>query len=396
MRNYVIVAASCVAACLLAFQNCGRGMQSASWTGDNNGSSSLSLPTLIPPTTTLPVSPPATFAKGDTFNYASVPNPTPMMQTQIEKLAYSAYTGTKAIAVNAQGLGFVVRKDGGTQSDANKMALEGCFVLGGGSPCALLAVGDKFEVSSSELAASYTFTMTAPSTISAATIPFVMPNLRASIGDLYTRAAAPKALVFSVDGAYMWVTASDSTPVTSVAEARRVALERCELTAAITPCTVFAENSTVVFNPTAINRTPVIDYSRTTLMTNVPGMKDAHFTSIVQPYIDSVDGTLVRGSIYIAGDGAGGMAYNVNAATAETNAKSLCEMNVAAGFSCFRYALDKNVQNVALNLFALKSFPELHCQVVPRASCAAHKAMGCNGGNYYVMDGATPKLQSCL
>lgn len=396
MRNYVIVAASCITACLLAFQNCGKGMQSASWTGDNNGASSTPLPVLIPPGTTTPTTPAnPTFNKGDAFNYASLPNPTPMLQTQIEKLGYGSYTGSKAIAINVQGLGFVARKGTATQADTNKMALEGCFALGGGLPCALIATGDKFELSSSALSSAYTFTMTAPTAINAATIPFVMPNIRASIGELYSQAASPKALVFSVDGAYIWVTGSDSTPVTSVAEARRVALERCELTAAITPCTVFAENSSVVFNPSSINRTPVIDYSRTALMTNVPGMKDAHFSSIVQPYIDAVDGVNVRGSIYIAGDGAGGMAYNTSAATAETNAKNLCEMNVSAGFTCFRYALDENVQNVALNLFALKNFPELHCQTVPRANCAAHKAMGCNGGNYYVMDGATPKLQTC-
>jgi hypothetical protein len=393
MRITVAALAAGALAVLLMFQNCGQGLQSASIAGSNSGASGTP-----PPDGGILVPPPGgtSFAKGDAFNYNSLPNKSQMLQTQIDQLGYTAYAGVKAIAVNAQVLAYIARKGSGVQSDANTSALEGCFALGGGSPCALIAVGDKFEISSADLPASYTFTMTAPTALTGASIPFVMPNIRNSIASMYGSASSPKALVFSVDGAYNWVTASDTPAVTTLAEARRVALERCELNAAVTPCTVFAENDTVVFNPAAINRTPAIDYARTAVMTNVPGMKETHYNSLVQPYLTNVNGTTVHGVIYIAGDGAGGLAYNSSATTAETNAKNFCEANVSSGFTCFRYAVDKTVQSVAANLFALKNFPVPHCKSVPRATCAAHRAMGCGPGMYYTMNGTAPALENCL
>lgn len=391
MKKSVAALAVSLIACLLLFQNCGQGLKAASWSDSNSGASGNPEPT--PPGPVLPGNP--NFAKGDAFNYNSVPNKSQMVQTQIDSLGYATYTGTKAIAINAQGLGLVIRKGTATPADTNALALEGCYALTN-SPCALLASGNLFEVSSANLPTSYTYSMPAPTGLNAASLPFVMPNIRASLLATYNAAASPKALVISVDGAYNWASASDPTPVTTLAEARRVALERCELNASITPCTVFAENSGVVFDPSALNRSPVIDYSRTQLMTNVPGMKDAHFNSVVQPYLANVNGATTRGVIYIAGDGAGGMAYNPNAATAEANALNFCNMNVNAGFTCFRYAIDRNIQNIASQLFAVKNFLAPHCKSVPRANCAAHRAMGCAPGMYYTLNGALPALENCL
>lgn len=392
MKKSVAAVTVSLFACLMLFQNCGGGLKAASVAGDASGASGTPDPTgpdpVLPGTTS--------FAKGDAFNYNSVGNKSQMVQAQLDALGYATYTaGSKAIAINAQGLGYVSRKTGGTQADANTTALEGCFALGG-SPCALLAVGDVFEVSSTSLPTAYTYSLSAPTAINAASIPFVMPNLRASIANQYNAATGPKALAISVDGAYVWITASDTTPVTSLAEARRVALERCELNAAITPCTLFAENSTVVMNPAAINRTPIIEYGRTTIGASLPGMKDAHYNQFVSTYLASVNGSTVFGAIYIGSDGSGGMAYNTNANTANTTALDFCNANVNSGYVCYKYATSLTVQSPAPNLIGLKNFPVPHCKSVPRATCAAHKAMGCASGLMYTMNGATPALENCL
>ncbi len=394
MKKTVAVLSLSVFACLLMFQNCGKKMSAASIAGSNSGLGGTPLPT--EPLPGLPGLPGATsFAKDEAFSYASVPNKSPMVQTQIEAMGYANFTSPKAIAINAQGLGFVSRRTDASQTVTDRLALEGCYALTS-SPCALLASGDKFAISSADLPAAYTFTITAPLSVSETTIPFVIPGFRTALATAFNQAAAPKVLAISVDGAFSIVTGSDATPATTLDEARRVALERCELSAVVTPCTVFAENSAVPFNPANINRTPVIDYAKTQIMTSLPGVKDSHFASIVTPYLAAVNGVAARGVIYLAADGAGGFAYNTVAATAETAALNFCSANVSAGYSCFRYAIDKNVQSMAANLRALKSFPLPHCKSVPRATCAAHRAMGCGPGMYYTMNGMTPALENCL
>lgn len=371
----------------LLFQNCGGGPQAA---GPTNVSSSS--PT---PGGGTPVGGP-NFRKGEVFNYNYLPNKSQMLDVMMSTYGYMGFNGAKAVAVTASGLGFVTRKSSGTQEDANKAALEGCFAISGGQPCALVATGDVFNVSLSNLASSYTFTMAYKPTLAADSIPFVAVAQRAQLATDYGVAPTPKALAVSIDGAYSWASNSPTLPLANLAEAKRLALERCEMMAAVTPCTLVAEDATMVFNPASINRTPQIDYYKATLADAIPGMRTAVFNvQMNQDYIPRVD-RREQGVVYITADGRGGYAISNSAATAENDARAACLQNQSSQ-PCFRYAINRVIQPLAQNLVAIKNYSmDLHCRTVPRLDCAAHLAMGCAGGaSYYVMTGNQVTLSVC-
>jgi hypothetical protein len=321
-----------------------------------------------------------------------------MVQVQLSSLGYAAFTGLKAVAITADGLGFVRRGHGTmTQDDVNKNALEGCYAISGGKACSLIATGDTWNVSGADLATSFLYTLPAPTAINAASIPFIAPSEATAAASAYNAAAMPKAMALSLDGAYFWVTNTAGAPVANAAEAQRLALERCELNAAAIPCTIFAQDNTVVFNPVAINRAPVIDYARTTLMTNIPGMRQSDFTSVIQnDYLTK--GGATSGAVYITADGHGGYAYGQGSATAnDTTAKANCDARTTTAYPCFKYAVNTTLQPLTPNLVSVKTYGlDIHCKVVPRATCAAHKAVGCPaGGQYYTIQAGLVALETC-
>lgn len=385
MRSGFVLPAALVVGSILTvtvlFQNCGGGVQAAR---PSNYSSSVNPPT--------PGGPPApggaNFRKNELFNPNYLPNKTPMLETMLTGYNYQGYSGAKAVAITQTGLGFVTRKPSGSQADANQAALEGCYAISQGQPCALIATGDVFNYSLAELSSKYTFTMQTPLQLSATAIPFVNSAQRAQVANDYGVAPSPKALAISIDGAYSWASNSATLPLVDINEARRLALERCEMMAAVTPCTLVAENNTMVFTPNAINRTPAIDYYKATLADAIPGMRAAVFNvQMNQDYIPKVDRT-EKGVVYITADGRGGYAVSASAATSENDANAACQGN-AGSQPCFRYAINRVIQPLQLNLVAIKNYSmDLHCKTVPRVNCAAHIEMGCPANdNYYVING---------
>ncbi len=374
---------------LMFFQNCAKGPSNS---GEGAGASSEPPPD---PASQGPAGS-ADFTRGQLFNYNYVPMKSQMVQTMIDGFGYYNYAGAKAVAISADGLGFAVRRAVGQHDDARRGALEGCFAISGGKPCLLIADGYNFNVDFATMSpASFTFTMATPTTLSADKVPFLPNNTRTQVISDYKLSASPKALAISLDGAYAWVAHTTQFPILSAVEARRVALERCELMAAFSPCTLFAQDEQVVFNPAQINRTPVIDYTRTVMGSNIPGMRDQVFTNnMTNDYLPKVT-TNKSGAIYITADGRGGYGINDTAATADSDARVACEAN-KINYPCFRYAINQAVQGVAANLLAITSYSlNTHCKSVPRQSCAHHKQMGCPGGSYYTLSAGPVAAENC-
>jgi len=342
------------------------------------------------------------FAKGELFSYSSLPDElrTQMFQVQLTELNYMSSSTVKAIAVAANGQGFVRRAGytGMTQEEMNKAVLEACFVISGGKPCSLLVVGNYFNVSRNDLNNSYTFTMTKPTTISGTTIPFVRTSLATTIATNYLAAASPKALVVGLDGSWFIAANTVQAPVSNLQDATRVAMQRCELSTSVVPCTLFATDNTIIFDPLVINRLPVIDYSVTTLTEVIPGIKLGTFTNAIKnDYLSKVNGTSTYGAVYITPDGAASYSYASSASKANADALAGCKQNEQPAFPCFKYATNTAVEPLTPNLTAIKYYSlSLHCNTVPRETCAAHLAVGCPaGGSYYTINAGLIALETC-
>ncbi len=389
MRTILLAAA--VVGAIIVFQNCGGDVPSGKPLEPSDGSSHTAPfdPVIKGPVGT------ENFKRGELFNYDFVPNKSQMVQTMVEVFNYSNHIGAKAIAVTASGLGFVTRKAIGQQNDANQSALEACYVISGGQPCTLLALGENFNVSRSTMANTYTFTLQDPTNVTQ--IPFVPIGVRSQLANEYMSASSPKALAVSLDGAYSWVANTPQFPILSAQEAARVAMERCEMMAAFSPCTLFATNDEVVFKPKQMNRVPVIEYLRLSMGNNIPGMRDQVFTAqMTNDYLPNVIQNNRFGAIYITADGRGGYAVTTSAAAADMQAQAACNANKMQ-FPCFKYAENQVVQNISSNLEAIVSYSmQTHCKSVPRQTCAHHRQMGCPPGSYYTLTSGSIALENCL
>jgi hypothetical protein len=336
-----------------------------------------------------PPPPPGPFKQGDAFDYGLVSSSSQMVATMLTGFGYAASAAPKAVAINSAGLGFVSIKVGGTQADADRTALEACFIIGGRKPCASLASGNAFAVDESALPSRFTFNLTAPPTL--AQMPYVTDAARTSDIAAYTALAKVKAIAISLDGTVAAINSTDT--IASQAEANRIVLERCELKATMTPCTLFAQGATIVFDPTTTNWAPQIDYSRRTVQIDLPGTTAANYASHIPAYLSGLNQGY-HGSIYIAADGDGGDAWQTNAATADTAALGFCNQHVTAGFRCFKYASDRAIVMGPTSLAAYAT-TAVHCNAMPRVDCAAHKSMGCSAGGHYTTHAGGVNLEAC-
>jgi hypothetical protein len=394
MKRYtVLVAVGISITVALFFQNCGSPAGSPMSYGSQSSNGGGNPP---------PSADPNNWNKGDAFDYSRLPAnmQSQMVQTQFTYLNYPTSTFAKAIAISSDGLGFVkIGTTGVNQDQVNQIAKDGCYSITGGKPCSLIAVGNAWNIAKAALAGSFSYVLPAPTALTATSIPFLNPADASNAAINYSGAGMPKALAISLDGAYFSIASTAAEPVADINEATRLVLERCEMGAGYVPCFVFAQNNTIVFTPAALNRTPAIDYARTTVATNIPGIRQALYTSLFQnSYIPNVNGTTVFGAIYITADGVGGYDFEGVAATADTKAKANCTGVAVPAYPCFKYAVNKTIQPLAANLSAVKNLgTNLHCKAIPRVNCAAHKAMGCPaGGSYYTQQASGIALETCL
>jgi hypothetical protein len=350
----------------------------------------LSPPDAAPPTPPAPVdAPPDRFKVGDPFDYGLVSPQSQMIATMLKSWSYTASTAPKAIAINKLGLGFVSIKPNSGEGDPVRTALEGCFVIGGGLPCTILADGNVFSVSDHALARadSYNFQLASPATL--ADLPFVTTKVRTTDVAAYAAASGFKAIAVSVDGT---TSITQGQVVGSQGEVNRIMLERCEMQAALTPCLLFATGNTPVLDVSHPTFVPQIDFARTTVQTNLPGTTNQNFNQFIPSYLNDVNSGLA-GAIFLAPRGQGA-AFTGNNASA--NAKATCTAHLVPGDPpCFPYATGRTITFKATDLAAYKTSADVHCLAMPRANCAAHMAIGCSAGMLYTTHTGSVALEAC-
>lgn len=353
-------------------------------TGPTDGSSSDGAST--PPV-------PDAFAKGDAFDYAKVKTRSQMVASMLTSFGYATSTLPRAIAVDADGFGYVsVLTGGATQADAESTALDACFVIGGGKPCGLLASADTFAVDESKLAATLTHVLAKPAALT--DLPFVAAGVRSAKITAYQALTGVKALAVALDGTVVSVPfASTSAAVATAAEAMRVALERCEMQATFVPCTLFAAGSTAVYDPASPTRAPQVRWTDKTVHMSLPGVTNAIFSSQIVPYLNAV-GAGQAGSIFLTNDGAGGDQFG--AGNVDPLALAQCQQHADPGATCFKYASQATVVMSPANIAAPKAAGAAHCESMPRTDCAAHHALGCtSSGLRYTTHTGTVTLEMC-
>ena len=192
-------------------------------------------------------------------------------------------------------------------------------------------------------------------------------------------------MAVALDGTIGWVGHSTAKPVASLAEAQRVALERCELKSAMAPCTLFVSNETLQFNPLKLTWTPRIDYTRKIFGINIPGSRDGVYKSISSIYMNYVSSGY-KTAMAISASGSGGYSYSSTQSGADSLALKFCQdNNTTPADPCFAYL---SGTNIVFKRGSGQSYSnKLFCNSVPRFDCATHKLMGCTGSLYTTSSG---------
>lgn len=336
---------------------------------------------------------PGAFAKGDPFDYAKVKTRSQMVASMLTAFGYATATTPKAVAVDAEGLGYVrVMPASGTQAEAESAALDACFVIGGAKACGLLASADKFVEDENKLAATLTHVLAKPAAL--ADLPFVTASVRTTKTTAYKALTGFKALALSLDGTVVSAPkSSTNAALTTAAEAKRIALERCEMQATFAPCTVFAEGNDVpTYEPAAPTWAPQIRWTDKVVHISMPGTTDVNFNANVPGYLGQVANGQ-PGAIFLASDGAGGDQWG--SGNVDALALAQCQQRVGPGFTCFKYAAQATVVMSPANIAAPTAAGVAHCESMPRTDCAAHLAMGCTTGMRYTTHTGSVKLEMC-
>jgi hypothetical protein len=326
------------------------------------------------------------------FNYGLVPQKwrSPMVRILISEHGYMSSTQLRAIAIAPNGLGYVtVNKPDvvSTQAIVNRITLERCAAVSG-QRCALLAAGGTFALNRAAMDSAFTFELVKPSTMSANNLPFTTPSVVGSGITNYLAAASPKALAISVSGKGNPVYHSAGYPVESLAEAKRIAMQRCELGSSYSPCMIFAENNTIVFDPAALNRAPTVNYALTAVPASgsIMGINLTSSAKITSTYRTQAASSYA--AVYMTANGAFGYSWGHGSqAAADAAARDFCTPYESDTQKCFRFASRNTVVDFrpALNFMDSR---DVHCKTVVRNSCASHHAMGCGKGAAYYVAGA--------
>lgn len=389
---------------ILTYQNCGQFNPGSERSSNSSLSEPSPDPTPTPNPDPEPDPEPIGFMAGDVFDYERLPNKSQMLDQQIRELNYNSNAQGKAVAINNLGLGFAsIGK--ATVAEAERTALESCFLLGGQLPCVVVGSGNFFKINQADLVNAYTFTFTVEPAVNSR-IPFVTDAARVKIVSEYNAAPAPKALAISIDGAYSWINQPANVTVNNTAYSitleriTNTALARCEMNAGFNPCFIYAQNSNVVFNLTQLKRTANIDYAKSTIGTangqQLMGIAPRYYLETLRPnYINRITNTNF-GAIYVTRTG-GAVGYAVttnNQGAADAAALTMCRGTGTTPRECFKYATKLNIHNL-LAFQSAVARPGIKCRAMVRQSCAAHQAMGCVNGSFYIMQGGMPNLTNC-
>jgi hypothetical protein len=376
------------------FQNCS-GLSSSNY-GDNDAVTDREgsvVDDILPITPTTPTPNDETgltaiFSVGDSFNGQDLVSSGSFVDSMVERVGYVTYGSGKAIAVASSGLGYVALT-GGTNLEAERMAVESCNLLATDS-CALIISGNSFVIDSTDVLNNMEYKLDGlkGKAFSASEIPMASTAKRdTAMVRNFMNAPGNKALAVSITGALY--AAYTTTHTLSESDVSRMAVQRCELESAITPCVLYALNTRVEFNPRGWMKKGSINYSNNDVLALPPPASRATALTSITTLLDEVGQK--KYAIYATPNGYGyfGRHDNDNA-EAEKLAKGYCEAGVH-GSRCILYASTRGVHINPEDSKAKMNFNGLYCKS-PRYSCADHRAAGCTeNGDYWVQDSSSLK-----
>lgn len=336
----------------------------------------------------------ATFAAGESFDEQVLVSSGSFLDSLIDTLGYKNYSNGKAIAMAQNGLGYAALTSS-SDAEAERMAVESCNFLSGRA-CALIVSGNYFVASSDQvfLSEDYILQDLSGRTFDRNSVPMSASRVRDSaVVNNFINAPEVKALAISPTGGLYSV--YTTTRSLTLAEVRRMAVQRCELEAAITPCALYAENSTVVFNPETFMKKSSINFSSNNVKAmSPPASRDGALTAI-KILLSEIERE--KYAMYITPSGYGYFgthATDIEQARAE--ALDRCESGIH-GTRCIPYASSTGVNFSPTDLIAQQSYGNLFCKTV-RYSCVEHFSMGCPAGaQYWVQNAGTleAELTAC-
>jgi len=330
----------------------------------------------------------AVFAVGDAFNGENLVSSGSFIDSLIERIGYSTYGSGKAIAVATSGLGYAALTDG-SNIEAERMALESCNLIAGDS-CAIIVSGNSFEISSDDIANNLEYKLDGLNgkAFAMSEIPMASTTKRdTAMVRNFINAPGNKALAVSATGALY--AAYTTTYTLTESDVSRMAVQRCELESALTPCVLYAVNSRVEFNPRGWMKKSSINFSNNDVLAVPPPASRASALVSITNLLSEVGQK--KYAIYTTPNGYGYFGRHDDDNTqAEQTARDYCEAGVH-GTRCIFYASSRGVQISPEDTNAKMNFESLFCKV-PRFSCAEHLAMGCSDrGEYWVQEGSTLK-----
>lgn len=336
----------------------------------------------------------AVFAAGDTFTGQSLVSAGSFLDSLIITIGYPAFSTGKAIAIANNGMGYAALT-GSTDAEAERMAMESCNFLSGRS-CALIVSGNTFVAASDQVFAGedYILQDLTGEGFDRDQIPMARNLVRQStVVSNFINAPGNRALAISPTGGLYAVYTINTT--LTLEEVRRMAVQRCELESAITPCALYAENTEVVFNPEAFMKRSSINFANNNVVALPPPASREGALTAIQILLNDIDRE--KYAMYITPNGYGYFgthATDVEQARAE--ALSRCESGIH-GKRCIPYSSSTGVNFSVNDLIAKQNYAGLFCKTV-RYSCSEHIAMGCSlGSQYWVQNPSTlqAELTAC-
>lgn len=370
---------------LFAFQNCSKNLKDAE---DPNNQSQVD-PNLDPAFASLPTPAPYNFRSGERFSAAALGGAlsTPL-HSLLSSSNYLSSSSMKAIAVSNNGLGAVRVLNGGTQADADRMAVESCNAISGAS-CALAVSGDYFAVDSSQLRSAATMRLIGGSSaLSPADVPFILDSERSTITSFLSTSSSHlpfKTLALAVSGEIRFGFGQSQN------EADRRALQVCELEAELPPCLVFAQGNQRVFELNRWERISKLRLSPAFVKQNeLPFILESDL-----PNLDAFFRRIQQGFVGALAIGRTGSRATYEAALPETAAPEALNRCKTYDTSCVLYSLNQKVALSWDQLASSRISREATC-AIPRASCSAHTERGCAPGDRWLSVNGRLTYRTCL
>lgn len=321
-----------------------------------------------------------TFQKDEIYQGQVLVDRSSFVDTLAKKFDYTSYKLGKAIAITLNGLGYVAMTDTNDGVDASRMALESCNLLSGRA-CAVILVGNKFVINSADIEKNLDYVLKdfKGKDFRSSEIPMASKKLReTALVKNYIRATGHKAMALSITGG-IYATYTPDWSYT-VEEAKRMALQQCELESALVPCILYAVNKEVVFEPLVWNKKARINYGNTDIKKIPPPAQKTKSLGVIKNFLNKAGSEKYAIAMSPLSYGYFGQDKS-DEKKAVAEAMQKCQKGVHNS-RCILYAKMDKIVFGSKDLKAKKNFGDLICKTV-RYDCDEHKKMGCPMGESY-------------